>query len=90
MSVITSGRVFREARGSQRSDTPRTQVNFRLYGIRERIMKTTEEQGEGMEGRQIHSVAVKLLTGQSQRTDNLRKKFCGIFHPTYKSLFCVF
>ena len=53
-------------------------------------MKTIEEQREGREGRKTHSMAVKLLAGQSQRTDNLRKKFCGIFHPTHKSLLCVF
>lgn len=53
-------------------------------------MKTTEERGEGMGGRKIHSVAVKLLKCQSQRTDNLRKKFCGISHPTHKSLFSIF
>lgn len=52
-------------------------------------MKTTEQREE-MEWGKTHSVAVKLLTGQSQRTDNLRKKFCGIFHPTYKSLLCIF
>lgn len=49
-----------------------------------------KKQREGMEGRKTHSVAVRLLTSQSQRTDNLRKKLYGIFHPTHKSLFCSF
>lgn len=80
---------WHECRGLQGSGTQGgrqilSSVIFRKYHENHR------KQREGMEGRKTHSVAVRLLTGQSQRTDNLRKKLYGIFHPTHKSLFCSF